>query len=109
MGRWTQTGIATWYHSQPGNHRTASGERYDAFALTAAHRTLPMQSLVLVTNLKTRSQVVVRINDRGPFVKGRVIDVSMAAAKKLDMIHSGSAPVKWELMHTPSSFKSGER
>ncbi len=78
---WTQTGIASWYVAEPGGQKTASGESYDGMALTAAHRTLPFRSVVRVTNLKTNSQVIVRINDRGPFVNGRVIDLSLAAAK----------------------------
>jgi rare lipoprotein A len=76
-------------------------------APTAAHRTLPLQSLVRVTNLKTNSQVVVRINDRGPFVDGRVIDLSLTAAKALDMVLPGLATVKLEVLHAPEAIHAG--
>ena len=76
-------------------------------ALTAAHRTLPFQSVVRVTNLKTNSQVIVRINDRGPFVDGRVIDLSLAAAKALGIWQPGLATVKLELLHTPAAIDIG--
>ena len=104
---WTQTGIASWYVAEPGGQKTASGEPYDGMALTAAHRTLPFQSVVRVTNLKTNSQVIVRINDRGPFVDGRVIDLSLAAAKALDMWRPGLATVKLEVLHTPAAIDIG--
>jgi rare lipoprotein A len=106
---WTQTGIASWYVAEPGGRRTASGEPYDPVALTAAHRTLPFHSLVRVTNLKTKGQVIVRINDRGPFIDGRVIDLSVAAAKAADVYRSGVANVKLEVMHTPASIEFGGR
>ena len=104
---WTQTGIASWYVAEPGGQRTASGVPYDGMALTAAHRTLPFHSVVRVTNLKTNSQVIVRINDRGPFVDGRVIDLSLAAAKALDMWQPGLANVKLEVLHTPAAIDIG--
>jgi rare lipoprotein A len=104
---WTQTGIASWYVAEPGGQKTASGESYDGAALTAAHRTLPFHSVVQVTNLKTNHQVVVRINDRGPFVEGRVIDLSLAAAKALDMWRPGLASVKLEVLHTPAAIEIG--
>jgi peptidoglycan lytic transglycosylase len=75
--------------------------------LTAAHRTLPLQSLVRVTNLKTNSQVIVRINDRGPFIDGRVIDLSKMAAKALDIMQTGLATVKVEVLHTPTAIDLG--
>ena len=106
---WTQTGIASWYVAEPGGRKTASGEAYDPVALTAAHRTLPFQSVVRVTNLKTKGQVIVRINDRGPFIDGRVIDLSVAAAKAADIYRSGVANVKLEVMHTPASIEIGGR
>lgn len=104
---WTQTGIASWYVAEPSGRKTASGEPYDGMALTAAHRTLPLQSMVRVTNLKTNRQVIVRINDRGPYVGGRVIDLSLTAAKALDMWLPGLATVKLEVMHTPAAIDSG--
>lgn len=106
---WTQAGIASWYVAEPGGQKTASGEPYDGTALTAAHRTLPFHSVVRVTNLKTNNQVVVRINDRGPFIDGRVIDLSVAAAKALDIWRQGVATVKLEVLHTPSAIDIGGR
>ena len=88
-----QTGLATWYGRGVG---TASGERFNPRALTAAHRTFPMQSRVRVTNQRNGRTVVVRINDRGPFVRGRIIDVSEAAAEVLGMKRDGVVPVKVE-------------
>ncbi len=104
---WTQTGIASYYVADPNGQKTASGEPYDRMALTAAHRTLPLQSVVRVTNLKTNRQVIVRINDRGPFVDGRVIDLSLTAAKALDMLLPGLATVKLEVLHTPAAIDIG--
>ncbi|MCC8393481.1 septal ring lytic transglycosylase RlpA family protein [Paraburkholderia sp. MMS20-SJTR3] len=91
-----QTGRASWYGRFFHGRRTANGERYDMHALTAAHRTLPLGSYVRVTNPSNSRSVVVRINDRGPYARGRVIDLSMAAASKLDMRHSGTARVQIE-------------
>jgi len=90
----TQLGFASWYG--PGFHgkQTSSGEYYNMYALTAAHKTLPLGTLVRVENLKTHKSVVVRINDRGPFVAGRVIDCSYVAAKKIGLTKDGVAPVK---------------
>ncbi len=104
---WTQTGIASWYVADPNGQRTASGEPYNGSALTAAHRTLPFHSVVRVTNLKTNRQVIVRINDRGPFIGGRVIDLSLTAAKALDMLSQGLATVKLEVLHAPAAIESG--
>ncbi len=88
------TGVASWYG--PGFHgrRTATGERYDQFQLTAAHRTWPLGSHVRVTNLENGRRVIVRINDRGPYVAGRAIDLSLAAARRLGMVGQGTAPVQ---------------
>jgi rare lipoprotein A len=77
---------------------TASGERFDPRALTAAHRTLPMQTRVRCTNLRNGRSVVVRINDRGPYGRGRVIDLSRAAAAQLDMIDAGVVPIRCEVL-----------
>lgn len=95
-----QTGIATWYGKRFNGRRTASGERYDMHALTAAHRTLPLGACVRVTTLGSARSVVVRINDRGPFVRGRVIDLSYAAAQALGLGSTGSAQVKLERVAT---------
>jgi rare lipoprotein A len=91
-------GWASWYG--PGFHgnRSASGERYNQNALTAAHRTLPFGTRVRVTNLNTGVSVIVRINDRGPFIRGRIIDLSAAAARTIGMIGSGVAPVTIEVL-----------
>jgi rare lipoprotein A len=92
----TQTGGASWYGKPFHGRKTASGERYDMYQLTAAHRTLPIPSYVKVTNLKNGKEVVVKINDRGPFHGKRVLDLSYAAAQKLDFVGSGVANVKIE-------------
>jgi rare lipoprotein A len=89
----SETGIASWYGPKFHGRKTASGEKYNQNAMTAAHKTLPFGTKVRVKNVKNDKSVIVRINDRGPFAKGRVIDVSRAAAKKLDMINSGTAKV----------------
>jgi rare lipoprotein A len=89
-----ETGIASWYGPTFYGHRTANGEMYDGKAMTAAHRTLPMPVNVRVTNLDNGRSVVVRVNDRGPYAKGRIIDLSEAAARELDVIRSGTARVR---------------
>jgi rare lipoprotein A len=86
-----QTGMASYYKH---GKRTANGERFDPHGMTAAHRTFPFGTRVLVTNLKTGKSVIVRINDRGPFSKGRVIDLSLGAAKVVGLTQSGVAKVK---------------
>ena len=91
-------GMASYYSNEFAGSRTASGERFDPAAMTAAHRTLAFHSRVAVTNLSNGKEVVVRINDRGPWGKGRVIDISYAAAKAIGMHHSGTARVKLELL-----------
>jgi rare lipoprotein A len=88
-----QEGIASWYGREFDGRPTASGEIYDSSQLTAAHLTLPFGTMVVVTNRHNNKRVTVRINDRGPFVSARVIDVSRAAAEQLDMIITGTAPV----------------
>ena len=94
----TETGVASWYG--PGFHgkRTANGERFDKNELTAAHRTLQMPSLVRVTNLENGRSLVVRVNDRGPFKRGRVIDVSERAASLLGFKGVGTAKVRLDLL-----------
>ena len=96
----SQQGVASWYG--PGFHgkKTTSGTVYDQYAMTAAHQTLPLGSSVLVTNLANGKSVTVLINDRGPFVKDRVIDLSYAAARAVDMIRPGTAPVRVEVLDT---------
>lgn len=94
----TEKGLASWYGGKFHGRRTASGARFNTHALTAAHRTLPFGTRVEVTNLSNKKQVEVVINDRGPFVRRRVIDVSHAAARQLDMIRSGVAPVRLDVV-----------
>ncbi len=91
-------GMATFYGKHEHGGPTASGERFDMYALTAAHRTLPMQTRVRCTNLRNGRSVTVRINDRGPFGRGRVIDLSWAAARQLDMLDAGVVPVRCEVL-----------
>lgn len=95
---WDQKGDACWYGKEFHGRRTAGGEIFDMYKLTAAHLNLPFGTYVKVTNLKNGKSVVVKINDRGPFVKGRIIDVSYAAAKKLDMINDGVVPAVIEVV-----------
>ena len=92
----SQTGIASWYGKQFHGRKTAIGERYDMFAMTAAHPTMELPSYARVTNLKNGKSVIVRVNDRGPFLGGRVIDMSYAAAVKLGYHTAGTARVKVE-------------
>jgi rare lipoprotein A len=104
-----QTGVASWY-GPPYNHRRGSnGKIYDMHAFTAAHRTLPMGSIVRVTNVKTGHSALVRITDRGPFVEGRMLDLSLAAAKKVDVWAAGLATVRMEVLQTPVPLETGGR
>lgn len=89
-----ETGIASWYGPTFYGHRTANGEMYDGNALTAAHKTLPMPVNVRVTNLENGKSLVVRVNDRGPFARGRIIDLSKRAAELLDVVQTGTARVR---------------
>ncbi len=94
----TMTGLASWYGSKFHGKLTSSGERYNMYDRTAAHRTWPMGTMVKVTNLDNRLQTIVRINDRGPFVKGRIIDCSYQAAKDIGLDRTGTARVKLEVI-----------
>jgi rare lipoprotein A len=98
-----QVGWASWYGAFHHGKPTANGERFSMHRLTAAHRTLPLGTTVAVTHLRTRRQVVVRINDRGPYVepKRRIIDLSRAAARRLGVERPGLAPVRVEVKRTP--------
>jgi len=89
-----QTGIASWYGKKFHGRKTSSGETYNMYAMTAAHKTLPLGTHVHVKSLDNGKEVTVRINDRGPFVRGRIIDLSFTAAQKMDMINTGTARVK---------------
>lgn len=89
-----QEGVASWYGPGFNGRRTASGEIFDMHQLTAAHRTLPLPSFVRVTNLANQQSVIVRINDRGPFHAGRILDLSYAAARKIDLLHVGKVSIE---------------
>ncbi len=91
-------GNASWYGPNFHGKLTSNGERYNMWAMTAAHKTLPMNTIVKVTNLRNGKSTVVRINDRGPFVQTRIIDLSKAAASKINMIGHGTAPVELEIL-----------
>jgi len=105
----TQTGAASWYGAPYHNRRGSNGEVYNMHAMTAAHRTLPLGSIVRVTNLKTGHSALVRITDRGPFIEGRILDLSYAAARKVDVWQPGVADVKVEVMETPRAVATGGR
>jgi rare lipoprotein A len=94
----TSSGRASWYGSDFHGKSTSSGEGYDMYAMTAAHKTLPLNTVVRVTNLENNRATVVRINDRGPFVESRIIDLSFAAAKEIDLIGKGSSEVRLEIL-----------
>ena len=102
-----QRGVASWYGKRFHGNRTASGERYDMYAMTAAHPTLPIPSYARVTHLGNGRSVVVRINDRGPFHSARIIDLSYAAAFKLGYIQAGSARVEVESVLPPQMRAAG--
>jgi len=93
-----QQGIASWYGKKFHGRLTSNGETYDMYAMTAAHKTLPLGVFVKVTNQRNGLSVVVRVNDRGPFVAGRIIDLSFTAASKLDVVDAGTAPVQIEAL-----------
>jgi len=102
-----QRGLASWYGKRFHGNKTASGEPYDMYAMTAAHPTLPIPSYVRVTHLGNSRSVVVRVNDRGPFHPGRVIDLSYAAAFKLGFIQAGSAQVEVESILAQEGQQTG--
>ncbi len=105
----TQRGMASWYGDDFHGKKTSNKEIYNMHAMTAAHKTLPFGTHVRVTNLTNGKSVVVRINDRGPFVKGRIIDLSYAAAQKLGMAETGVAPVVIKVLKRFSPKKSSQR
>ncbi|PMH37489.1 hypothetical protein BCU68_07685 [Vibrio sp. 10N.286.49.B3] len=105
----TETGKASWYGAKFHGHLTSNGEVYDMYSMSAAHKTLPIPSYVKVTNTDNDASTVVRINDRGPFHDERIIDLSYAAAYKLDVIKTGTANVKIEVLNTPKKDSSGNR
>lgn len=103
LTRYDQVGIASWYGEPFHGRRTSSGEPYDMSQLTAAHLTLPFGTIVLVTDLETGKSVVVKINDCGPYVEGRIIDLSFAAAEKLGMVRKGLAKVGLKVLKYPET------
>jgi rare lipoprotein A len=106
----TEEGIASWYGEDFHGRATANGECYNMYTFTAAHRTLPLPTVVRVTNLENNKSVVVKVNDRGPFARGRIIDLSYAAAQSIGMVGKGTAPVKLEALggayHGPEATTS---
>lgn len=113
---YVEEGLASWYGHDFHGRPTSSGETYDMHALTAAHKTLPLHCWVKVCNLNNGREVVVRVNDRGPFVDGRIIDLSLAAARALGMEHEGVVPCRVEALgwrtgrgwRIPDSYDAGE-
>lgn len=105
----TEIGLASWYGPPYHNRRGSNGEIYNMHAFTAAHRTFALGSIVRVTNPKTGHSAVVRITDRGPFIPGRIIDLSLAAAKKVDVWQPGVAPVRVELLRAPTPLDKAGR
>ncbi len=105
----SETGVASWYGPPYNNRRGSDGKIYNMNAMTAAHRTLPLGSIVRVTNLKTGHWAIVRITDRGPFIEGRILDLSLAAAKKTDVARAGLARVRVEVLESPVAIGTGGR
>lgn len=95
-----RNGVASWYGEECQGNPTASGESYNMDALTAAHPSLPLGTKIKVTNLRNHRSLVLRINDRGPYIPGRFLDVSQAAARRLGFMRSGKARVRIEVLHT---------
>jgi rare lipoprotein A len=102
---YVEKGIASWYGDDFHGKATSSGEPYDMYAMTAAHKTLPLGTHVKVTSMRNSSSLIVRINDRGPFVSGRIIDLSYSAAQRLGMAEAGTAPVLVEAVQVATSHK----
>jgi rare lipoprotein A len=101
--------MASWYGPPYHNHRASNGEIFDMNAMTAASLTLPLGTIVRVTNIKSGESTLVRINDRGPFVEGRILDLSMAAAKKIGLWRAGVAQIKLEVLKAPLPLDTGGR
>ena len=106
---WTEVGYASWYGPNYHNKKGANGEIYDQNEMTAAHNTLPLNSIVRVVNLKSNQTTVVRITDRGPFVGDRIIDLSAAAAKVVNVYYPGTAQVRLEVLEAPHPIENGGR
>jgi rare lipoprotein A len=106
---YSETGLASWYGPPYHNREGANGEIYNEHHVSAAHRTLPMGSLIKVTNLKTGQTAVMHVTDRGPFVQGRILDLSMAAAKEIGVWGPGTAEVRVDVYSTPHPLDAGGR
>ena len=106
---YTQIGTASWYGSDYHKRKAANGEIYDMHQLTAAHLTLPLNSIARVTNLSTHESVLVRITDRGPFVADRIVDLSMEAARRISLYRQGLATVKLDVLQSPAKIDEGGR
>ncbi|GAV19819.1 rare lipoprotein A [Mariprofundus micogutta] len=109
VSSYDESGVASWYGSDFHGKRTANGERYDMYTLSAAHKTLPMPTLVRVTNLENGRFVIVRVNDRGPFVKNRLIDLSYAAAKELGYTEKGTTRVRVQTLDKKPGTQAMQR
>jgi rare lipoprotein A len=105
----SEEGLATWYTAPYKGRKSANGQVFDDDALTAAHRTLPMGSLVRVTNMRTRQSAVMRITDRGPFVEDRMLDLTIASAKAIGIYRSGMEEVRMDVYRTPKPIDTGGR
>ena len=105
----SEVGLATWYTAPYKGRKAANGQVFSDRALTAAHRTLPMGSLIVVTNLKTRQSAAMRITDRGPFVDGRILDLTIASAKATGIYRVGTAQVRLDVYRTPKPIETGGR
>jgi rare lipoprotein A len=101
-GEYVEEGVASWYGEPFNGRRTSNGETYDMYGFTAAHRTLPFGAVVRVTNLRNGKQTEVRINDRGPFVANRIIDLSLSAARAIDLVGPGTSEVRLEMTSGPN-------
>jgi rare lipoprotein A len=106
---WSEVGYASWYGPNYNKKKAANGEIYDQDEMTAAHNTLPLNSIVRVVNLKNNQSTVVRITDRGPFVGDRIIDLSVAAAKAVNVYLPGTARVRLDVLETPHPIETGGR
>jgi len=106
---WSEMGYASWYGPNYHNKKAANGELYNQYEMTAAHNTLPLNSIVRVVNLSSHQSTVVRITDRGPFVGDRIIDLSIAAAKAIDVYLPGTAQVRLDVLEAPHSIETGGR
>jgi rare lipoprotein A len=105
----TEVGLATWYTAPYKGRRSANGEVFDDTAMTAAHRTLPMGSLIVVTNLITGQWAAMRVSDRGPFIEGRIVDLTVASAKATGVYRAGIVRVRVDVYQTPKPIDSGGR